>query len=85
MIQPLPTSYFKFVHPSTFKIEDYVDKGTIIECDLNYPDNLHDSHSMYPLAPEKYDVTCDDSSSYCKKIHFKFNLFKSYVAKLVPN
>ena len=43
MIQPLPKGKLSFVDPSKFKIENYVDKGAIIECDHIYIDNLHGS------------------------------------------
>ena len=43
MIQPLPEDKLSFVDPSKFKIENYVDKGAIIECDYIYIDNLHGS------------------------------------------
>ena len=31
--------------------------GYILECDLEYPDKLHDKHNDYPLAPEKLEVS----------------------------
>jgi hypothetical protein len=34
----------------SYKSTDSV--GYVIECDLDYPDYLHDEHSDYPLAPE---------------------------------
>ena len=34
-------------------IEEYSSSGYILEVNLVYPDELHDFHNDYPLAPEK--------------------------------
>ena len=39
----------------------------IREVDLEYPDELHELHNDYPLAPEKLAVSSDMLSKYCKK------------------
>ena len=41
--------------------------GYFLEVDLEYPDELHELHNDYPLAPEKLAVTNDMLSNYCKK------------------
>ena len=46
MIQSFPAGKLSFVDPSQFKIENYFDKGAIIECDHIYIDNLHGSVSV---------------------------------------
>ena len=40
-------------------------EGYILEVDLEYPDDLHDLHSDYPLAPAKLKVSDDMLSNYC--------------------
>ncbi|KAG8173917.1 hypothetical protein JTE90_012421 [Oedothorax gibbosus] len=58
MSQPLPVSDFEWVEPDSVTEEDIReweddnDKGLILEVDLNYPQDLHDLHNEYPLAPE---------------------------------
>ena len=41
--------------------------GYFIEVYLEYPDNLHNLHNDYPLAPEKRAASSDILSKYCKK------------------
>ena len=40
------------------------DYSYFVECDLLYPSHLHELHSQWPLAPEKYEVTYDDLSNF---------------------
>ena len=42
--------------------------GYFLEVDLQYPDELHELHSDYPLAPEKLAVSSNMLSKYCKKL-----------------
>ncbi|GBM54161.1 hypothetical protein AVEN_195153-1 [Araneus ventricosus] len=53
MSQYLPHGGFKWSTVSDVThIADDSDTGYIIDCDLQYPDNLHNLHSDLPLAPE---------------------------------
>ena len=42
--------------------------GCFIECDLEYPECLHNLHSDYPLAPSKVKIKYNDLSPYAKTI-----------------
>ena len=91
MSQSLPVGDFKWLPPDEFLIENclrYTDdsrKGVILEVDLEYPEELHDLHNDYPLAPEKILVSDDMLSPYCKGLKDSENISSSRVHKLVPN
>ena len=46
--------------------------GYFLEVDLEYPDELHELHNDYPLAPEKRAVSSDMLSNICKTIADKY-------------
>ena len=57
----------------------------ILEVDLEYPDELHELHNNYLLAPEKFAIPYDLLSDYCKNIADKYGTKVGYVKKLIPN
>ena len=59
-------------------------KGLILEVDLQYPQELHDIHNDYPVAPDKVKVSNNMLSAYCKKIAEKCNISIGLVSKLIP-
>ena len=59
--------------------------GYVLEVDLEYPDQLHDLHNDYPLAPEKLAVSSDMLSKYCISIADKYDIKVGDVQKLIPN
>ena len=56
----------------------------ILEVDLEYPTELHNSHNDYCVAAEKFCVTKNMLSPYCKQILEKFNITIGQVKKLIP-
>ena len=54
MSQPLPIRDFKWM--SGEELEKWRNYGCILEVDLEYPEELHDKHNEYPLAPERMEV-----------------------------
>ena len=91
MSQYLPTGNFKWMSEKKIgkldlaKYKDDSNQGLILEVDLEYPNELHDRHNDYPLAPEKIRVTEDMLSNYCKRIATKYNISTGLVTKLIPN
>ena len=64
-------------------INEKSDTGYILEIDLEYPDELHNLHNDYPLAPEKPVVSSDMLSGYCRKIADKYQIKVGDVKKLM--
>ena len=59
--------------------------GYFLEVGLEYPDELHELHNNYPLAPEKLAVSSDMLSNYCTEIADKYEIKVGDVKKLIPN
>ena len=66
-------------------IPDDGEEGYILEVDLEYPQELHELHNDYPLAPEKLKVSTDWLSPYCTALVETLDLKNATVEKLVPN
>ena len=91
MSQKLPTGDFRWItpHKLTPKLqESYHEKtakGLILEVDLEYPQELHDLHNDYPLAPEKMVVPEEMLSKYSREILDREGMSIGKVEKLIPN
>ena len=89
MSLPLPYKDFEWVNPSLYKdfnvlnIGDNDLIGYILEVDLEYPEELHDMHDLYPLAPEKMIINKDEYSSYAEEIQELFKIKSTRTLKLL--
>ena len=89
MSQYLPTGNFKWLtkkqieQTNLARYSEEQDEGLLLEVDLDYPQELHDLHNDYPLAPEKLKVNKNMLSKYCQKIAGKFNISSGQVHKLI--
>ena len=72
MSKYLPSGRFKWLkNTDKFDIMSISDKrpiGSFLEVDLEYPEELHELHNDFPLAPEKIAVSSDMLSKHCKKL-----------------
>ncbi len=57
MNEPLPVKGFKWMKEE--ELGCWRSKPCVLEVDLEYPEELHDYHSEYPLAPERLRVAID--------------------------
>ena len=78
MSEYLPYGEFKWLKNvnelDIMSINGKSDVGYILEVDLKYPNELHDLHNYYQLAPEKLAVINDMLSNYCKSIADKYEI-----------
>ena len=58
--------------------------GYILVVDLDYPDQLHELHNDYPLAPEKFEIIQNMFSNGCSNIANKYEIKTGSANKLVP-
>ena len=90
MSQPLPTGGFQWVDDCDRLTETITEhpadsrEGYILEVDLKYPEELHNAHNTYPLAPERMVVKKEWMSEYQHEL-LDAGVASSEVEKLVPN
>jgi len=88
MSQPLPVGDFKFLTPEQIaalditSIPDDSPMGYVLDCDIEYPPHLHDTHSDYPLAPEHLTISPEMLSPFATNLAGKG--WKP-TQKLIPN
>lgn len=96
MSQSLPEGNFRWLEDNEIAAIDWTktrkgsDTGYVIECDLQYPKELHDKHNDYPLAPERIAVNSKMWSNKQRSLHMIYSQKDEFVTgtsstKLVPN
>ena len=90
MIQYLPHSGFKFfsqkeIDSFDLNVSENSPIGYILEVDLKYCKELHNSHNDYPLYPERNEISSDMLSKYCKDIADQYRIKVRGVKKSIPN
>ena len=71
MLKFLTTGGFKWIDPKEFdsnKCNNNSSKSCVLEVDLEYPEDLHEFHDDYLLAPNKAEIKRDILSSYQLRI-----------------
>ena len=87
MSQCLPYANFKWVKDidkikqKLMNIKSNSSNGYILQVDLEYPQELHNIHNDYPLAPEKIDIARKRLSDFCLQISNAHNVTTGTVKK----
>ncbi len=88
----LPCSGFKWLEEDEWmgidwKVQESEQTiGYIVVCDLDYPEELHESHNDYPLAVERLNLDFNILSEFQVEIRRKYRIPKTAQnSKLVPN
>lgn len=72
--EPLPVGNFKFLDEDEIRNFDLMTippdapTGYIVECDLQYPDHLHDLHNDYPMAAEHLTISREMLSPFATSL-----------------
>ena len=92
MRNPMPSGGFRWLMPGEYVPLDWRSMtedqpvGYMIECDLEYPEELHESHNDYPLAPERLNVQVQMTSETQAELLTHYRIARSsWNLKLVPN
>ena len=91
MVVPMPIGGFRWMERNEIDAINWLAQteeqpiGYTVECDLDYPPELHDAHNDYPLAPEKIQVNYNCLSEQQVVISRTYGLTRSSTCKLMPN
>ena len=91
MSEPLPEREFAFLSPEQVENFDFMSvlddgpMGFILEVDVDYPYELHDSHSAYPLCCEAKSVQQEKLCPYTRSLAEKLKINPTGFRKLIGN
>ena len=91
MSEPLPEREFTFLSSEQVENFDFMNvpddgpMGFILEVDIDYPHELHDSHSDYPLCCEAMSVQPEELSPYTRSLGEKLKINPTNNRKLICN
>jgi hypothetical protein len=72
MCNKMPISHFVWLTKDEIQKLDWTtmiddqETGYIVECDLEYPEDLHKDHNSFPLAPERLFIDESMLSPYAR-------------------
>ena len=82
--QWVPAEEFDTINWQTLTANDNV--GYAVECDLEYPPELHELHNEYPMAPERLNISVEMLSDTQVQISRHYARTRAHTnVKLVPN
>ena len=91
MSECLPYGGFKWIKITNETVNRILNKkgnslhGYFLQVDLDYPENLHEDHSDFPMAPAKIKIKEEMLSPYCLEIKEENNIKVGVSNKLIPN
>lgn len=93
MSQNLPIDQFSWLSEKEWQdinwtqLDQELEYGYIIECDLDYPTILHNQHKDYPLAPEKKLIEWEKFSDTQLRLlqHYSIAMNSLKTQKLLPH
>ena len=74
MLKPLSTSGFEWMTDD--EIDDWKHLSCILDVDLEYPEDLHNLHKNYPLAPKR--VKMGNVEKLIQNLNYKTNYVVHY-------
>ena len=80
MAQPMPFGEFQWVGKEELGEIDWLKQtrdqpwGYIVECDIDYPESLHDVHNDYPLLPTRKKIRFNMLSDFQREIFSHYEM-----------